>query len=165
MEEQIEFDVKMKTKDMYQFLLYHTYGRISGWFGVLLSVISIIMLVTGFDTYDDAGKMVLVVIALAFTVVNPLMLLSKAMQQVANNPTYKKPLHYAVTNEGITISQDEQSQTMSWENIKKVKQFSNVLIVYTSKVHAFVFPLDQLTGCGDALKKCIDIHYAGKEGK
>lgn len=158
MDKQIEFDINMRTKDMYKFLLCHTYSSFGGWFGVMLSVIAIILLVTGFDSYDDAGKMILLVIALAFTVLNPLMLLSKAKQQVLTNAAYKKPLHYTFTEEGISVSQEEQAETMPWERLKKTKQFGGVFIVYTSKVHAFIFPLDQLGEVSDAVKECVASH-------
>lgn len=159
MEKQIEFDVNMKTGIMYKFLLCHTYSGFGGWFGVILSLIAIFLLVTSYDSYDDAGKLILVVIALAFTVLNPLMLLSKAKQQVISNAVYKKPLHYTLTEDGIVISQEEQSETMPWDRIQKIRQFSGVLIVYTSKVHAFIFPLNQMGEQADAVKEYINRHY------
>lgn len=158
MDKQIEFDIKMRTKDIYKFLLYHTYSGFGGWFGVILSVIALVLLITDFNSYDDAGKMVLIVIALAFTVVNPIMLLSKAKQQVLTNAVYKKPLHYTFTEEGIQVSQEEQAETMPWDRLQKAKQFGGVLIVYTSKVHAFIFPLDQVGELSDAVTGCIDSH-------
>ena len=161
MDRQIEFDIKMRTKDIYKFLLCHTYSGFGGWFGVILSVIAFVLLVTDFDRYDDAGKMVLIVIALAFTVVNPFMLLSKAKQQILTNAVYKKPLHYAFTGEGIKVSQEEQEEIMPWDRLQKTKQFGGVLIVYTSKVHAFIFPLDQIGELSDAVTECIASHLNG----
>lgn len=158
MDRQIEFDVKMRTRDIYKFLLCHTYSGFGGWFGVILSVIAIVLLVTDFNSYDDAGKMVLIMIALAFTVVNPIMLLSKAKQQVLTNAVYKKPLHYAFTEDGIKVSQEEQEETMSWDRLQKTRQFSGVFIVYTSRVHAFIFPLDQLGELADAVTNCVAAH-------
>lgn len=158
MDRQIEFDIKMRTKDIYKFLLCHTYSGFGGWFGVILSMIAIILLVTDFNRYDDAGKMVLIMIALAFTIVNPLMLLSKAKQQVLTNAVYKKPLHYTFTEEGIEVSQEGQAETMPWGGLQKKKQFSGVLIVYTSKVHAFIFPLDQIGELSDVVTECIASH-------
>lgn len=158
MDNKIEFDIKMRTKDMYKFLLCHTYSSFSGWFGVILSLIALGLLVMDFDGYDDAAKLVLIMIALAFTVLNPLMLLSTAKRQVLTNAVYKKPLHYTLTEEGIAVSQDDQEETMLWDRIRKVKQFGGVYIVYTSKVHAFIFPLDQLGEVGDKVKTCVASH-------
>lgn len=155
MDNKIEFDIKMRTKDMYKFLLCHTYTSFSGWFGVILSLVAFALLVTDFNGHDDTEKLVLIMIALAFTVFNPLMLLSTAKRQVVSNAVYKEPLHYAFTDEGIVVSQKDQEETMPWDKIRKVKQFSGVYIVYTSKVHAFIFPLDQLGETGDDVKSCI----------
>ena len=151
--EQLKFQVKMKVKDMYRFLLYHTYSHVSGWFGVVLSLIAIYMLVTQYDTLDDMGKMILFVIGLLFTVVNPLMLLSKAQQQIAGNPVYRKPLCYMLDDTGIQISQDDQEQSMSWEQVIAVKRFWGEVMVYTSKKHAFVFPVSQM---GEDASRIID---------
>ncbi len=164
MDRQIEFDVKMRTKDLYKFLICHTYSGLHGWFGVFLSVIAIFLLVTSYDSYDDAGKMILIVIALAFTVVNPLMLLSKAKQQILTNPAYKAPLHYMLTEEGIAVSQGEESQEVAWNMLTRQRKFGGVLMVYTSKVHAFIFPLDQVGEDAQAVEQCISEHLHTAKG-
>lgn len=161
MEQQLEFDVKMKTMDMYKFLIYHTYSRFSGWFGVILSIVAIFMLVTGYDTLDDAGKLVLFVIGLLFTVVNPIMLLSKAQQQIVGNAVYKKPLHYVLSEAGITVSQEEQEETMPWEQVRRMKQFRGELFVYTSKIHAFIFPFSQMGEAASEITEYIAAHCSG----
>ncbi len=162
MEQSIEFDVKMKTKDMYQFLLYHTYSRFSGWFGVFLSLGAIFLLVKNFDMYDDQRRLILFVIGLLFTVVNPIMLLSKAYQQVKLNPVYKKPLHYAISDIGITIAQEEQEQTMEWEQMYKYHEFCGSIYVFTSRIHAFVFPASQMGEQKDSIKRFLAEHFQEK---
>ncbi len=159
MEQTIEFDVKMKVKDMYQFLLYHTYSRFSGWFGVILSLWAIVMLVMNYETYDDQRKLILFVIGLLFTIVNPIMLLSKAHQQVVLNPVYKKPLHYKISDAGITIAQEDQEQTMEWNQMYQYHEFCGSIFVYTSKIHAFIFPAKQMGEQKGAIKQCLMEHF------
>ncbi len=162
MEQQLTFDVKMKTMDMYKFLIYHTYSRFSGWFGILLSIGAIIMLVTEYDTLDDGGRLILIIIGLLFTIVNPIMLLSRAQQQIAGNAVYRNLLHYTLSEEGITVSQEEQSETMPWEQVCKVRQFRGEMIVYTSRIHAFIFPVEQMGENAAGITAYIEEHSKPK---
>ena len=59
------------------------------------------------------------------------------------------------------MSQEEQEEIMPWDRLQKTKQFGGVLIVYTSKVHAFIFPLDQIGELSDAVTECIASHLNG----
>ena len=88
--------------------------------------------------------MAYIVVACAFTIINPALLAFKAWRQLKLSTSHKKPLQYTIDDQGITISQDELSQTMQWNMICRILMTQKILAVYTSSVHAFVIPLSEL---------------------
>lgn len=139
-ENEITFSVKMTVKQVFRFNIYHTYHNSSGRVGLLLSLLALANLVISFDTLTDQGKTIMTIIGLWFTVLEPLMIHSRAKKQVKRTKSYEKPLEYTIGAEGITVSQGEERQTMEWARIRKVVKTSSQILVYSSRVHAFIFP-------------------------
>ena len=82
---------------MIDFVMHHTYSSISGWFGVILSVAALIYLAVGFNQYDNFMKLMLIFIGVLFTIINPLMLRSKAKKQVTSNKSFETPIDNTMT--------------------------------------------------------------------
>lgn len=140
----LKFTVKMESKDMVNFVLYHTYSNISGWIGVVISIVAIILLIARFYTYENSTRIVLLIVGLLFTVVNPLMLCYKAQKQVKSNAMFHIPVEYTMTDEFLAIEQGHEQLEVPWENIRLVKDTGRSLIVYVTKIRAFVWPKKQL---------------------
>ena len=83
---EIRINVRIGTMDLFSFMLYHTYTNLSGLFGLGLSLLSFAMLIGGFAAGDTVKTIILLVLGLLFTVVNPMMLFVKSKQQAMNNP-------------------------------------------------------------------------------
>ncbi len=162
MKEEITFDVNMKAKYMYRFMLYHNYTTFGSLFGVLLSLFAMILLITTFKEQTDMGKGILLFISLLWTIINPIMLRARAKRQVLMNSSYKKALTYTISGEGITVSQDENSESIEWDKIIKVVLTKNQLLVYSSKIHAFIFPLQEI---GDKLDDVTSIVVNSVKGR
>ena len=110
---EIEFDVKMTSGDLYDYMLHHTYGSMSGLIG---AVAGALMVVAGFS-----GAGVLCIIAgIVILLYLPVTLFLKSKQQFLANPVFKQPLHYKLTEEGIEVSQGEEVQSQKWEDMYKV---------------------------------------------
>ena len=56
------------------------------------------------------------------------------------NPVFQNPLHYVVDEEGITVSQGPVKEAVKWDDIYKAISTTKSIIVYTSKVNAWIFP-------------------------
>ncbi|MGN0436989.1 MAG: YcxB family protein [Lachnospiraceae bacterium] len=134
------FSVNMTPKEVFRFSLHHSYFKLSGMIGVLLSVMALIMLLVNFAELGDQNKAVLLIVALWFTVLEPLTIYTRAKSQAKRNPVYKKPLTYTLDSEGITVSQDEQSQSINWNQLMKIVETRTQYLVYSNKVNAFIFP-------------------------
>ena len=57
---------------------------------------------------------------------------------------FQKPLHYRMSEEGLEISAGEEKQLVPWESITKASSTGKTILLYTSKVNAFLFPKREL---------------------
>lgn len=156
--EDISFSVQMTQKELFRFTVYHNYHKISGLIGVALSLIALFILITAFGELNDRDKTVLTLVAVWFIIFEPFSLMQRAKSQIIRNKTYQKPLNYCVSAEGITVSQEEESQTLPWENIKKIVETKSQYLVYSSNIHAFIFPKSAL-GEDSVLAKQLMLQY------
>lgn len=143
---EIEFDVKLTGKELYAFSMRHTYAGISGIFGLLISLGSWIICALKFSTLDTAARIALIIIGCLFTIVQPVMLYSKARAQIRQNKNINASLHYCLTEEGIFVSQGEQEVFVKWYEIRRKVIASKAVYLYMSPVRAFIFPEEQ---CGE----------------
>ncbi len=144
---EIEFDVNMNSNILYDYMLHHTYNSFSGIIG---SAVGALFLVAAY-----MNRQVIFLIAGAVILIyQPWSLFLKSKQQMLNNPAFKKPLHYKLTEEGIEVSQDDQIQNQKWEDMHKAVSTSNSIIVYTSRVNACIFPKKDI---GEDKYKVIEI--------
>lgn len=80
----MEFDVKVTTGVLYDYLLYHTYTSLSGMLGTLVGVFLIMAFFsTKYVIYLIAG-----VVLIAYL---PGALFLRAMRQIQNTPAFKNP--------------------------------------------------------------------------
>lgn len=155
---ELEFDVKMTPKAMYDYLLRHTYSGMSGIVGTVMGVFFIMAFMsTKYPIYLIAG--IVIILYLPFT------LWVKAAQQIQANPAFKKPLHYKMTDEGIEVSQEESSQQQRWEDCVKAISTGNSIILYTSKTTASIFPKSDLGEKKEALIAMISTHMPPEKVK
>ena len=155
---ELEFDVKVTSSALYDYLLYHTYTGLSGMLGTLVGVFLIIAFVSmRYFIYLIAG-----VVLIAYM---PCSLFLKAKQQVVNNPVFKEPLHYKMTDEGVSVSQGESEEMQSWESCVKAVSTAKSVILYTSRTTASIFPKRDLGDKKEALIQMISTHMPPKKVK
>lgn len=130
---EVEFDVQMDSGILYDYMLHHTFNSFSGLIG---SVVGALFLVTAYMN----RQVIFLIAGLVILLYQPWSLFLKSKQQMMNNPAFKKPLHYKLTEDGIEVSQDGETQNQKWEDMHKAVSTSNSIIVYTSRVNACIFP-------------------------
>ena len=143
---EIDIDVDLDTNDLYSFMLRHTYSGISGIFGVIISLGSLVICALKYKELDRTAIAALIIIGLIFTVIQPVMLYSKAKTQVKRNKNINAKLHYKLAEEGITVTQGEQTAQVKWYQIRKKVVTANAVYLYMSPVRAFIFPKKQCGG-------------------
>ena len=148
---ELEFDVKMTPAAMYDYLMHHIYSGMSGIIGAVAGAFCImVFLANKYVIYLIAG-----VVILAYL---PISLFLRAQQQVQGTPAFKKPLHYKLTEEGISVSQDDSEEMQSWDACFKAVSTRSSIILYTSKTTASIFPKKDLGEKKDALIQIISTH-------
>lgn len=144
--------VKMTYKALYSYILNTNYRSLSGVIGIIISLMSLVVLILRFDAMSTQRRILFLVLALAFTVINPLLLAFKAFRQYKLSPSYRKPLEYEFSDDGIKVAQGELSQVIKWSDICRILMTKSILAIYTGRMNAFVIPLSKL---GDDKGKII----------
>ncbi|MBE5940599.1 MAG: YcxB family protein [Lachnospiraceae bacterium] len=153
---EVKIEAKLTQKEMFSFLMKHSYSSFGGFVGVLLSICAFI----GFFTYlpnpniQVAYKLVLLLTGLLFTVIQPLMLYQKAGKQIKKNTSFANAITYVFNERLIEVSQDEAKISFEWNEITKVTTTKKLVIIYLGKVRAFVLPKSAI---GDRLNDLEDL--------
>lgn len=154
----LELDVKIESKDLYDYMLRHSYNSPSGilgsCFGALLVVLAVL---TGQWMYLVFG-----IIMLAYL---PWTLFLRSKKQALTNAGFQKPLHYVLDDTGVTISQGEESVQYLWEEMVKAVSTGRSIILYTSPVNATLFPRRELGDKMVAVIEMISTHMPANKVK
>lgn len=141
---EIQFDTKVGKKDLYHFLMRHFYTSFSGIFGLVLSFVALIVFILSIGKREPFQLLILIVMASLFTIVQPLQMMQKASSQIKRNPVFQKPLHYVVNTQGISVSQNGESSTIEWKEIRKILETKKAFLVYMTSLNASVIPMEQI---------------------
>lgn len=163
MEKKFELDIKITTKDLFSFMIHHTNTSFSGIFGLILSIGAFVLLFTGYAQGNDMGNLVLLFLGLCFTVINPVMMYKKAMEQVKNNPLYRDPLHYVLDETGVSLVKNDRTESIEWGRILKFKKTSRVFALYTTGVHAVILPTEGFKEQKEEVEAFIQSKVKGKK--
>lgn len=142
-----EFDVNMKTSILYDYSLYHTYRGISGILGTVVGMLLIL-------NYLQNHQILYLIFGIIVVAYLPVGLLLNAKKQMTMVETYKSPLHYKLSEEGIEVSQGDVVQVMPWTGILKAVSTQKSIILYTGRNIAVIFPRADL---GDNLQDALKI--------
>lgn len=144
MEQKLSFEVKLTAKDLWKFSMYHSNKGMLGIFNLIFSAAAVFLLITTWGANTAVYRALLLICALMFTVWQPFLLYLKAAKQ-AKTPVIQNPMTLSFASEGVVVSQGEESLELTWENIGRVENVRDMLIVYMDKVHAYLLP-DSVTG-------------------
>lgn len=144
--------INMNFPALYSYVMNNNYRSFAGVLGITISVVSLIITFTLWDSLGNGQRVMFILLGLTFTVLNPISLAFKTYKQLKLSPSYKKPLEYTFKDDGITIAQGELSQDIEWRNICRVMMSNKMIAIYTGRMYAFVIPLSEL---GDDKAKII----------
>ena len=144
----VECDVKIGAADLYDYNLKYTYGKI---INIIAEIVGLAAIVYGVYTANYP----LAVIGFMVVVYLPVTLWIRSAQTAALLPAFKKPLHYLLDENGLTVSQGDETQTVSWDNCLKAVSTSRSILLFTSKTSATIFPRAQLGDKTTLVIQCI----------
>lgn len=129
---EVEFDVKINAGVLYDYMLHHTYTGSAGILGSAVGALGVVaFFMNGYPLYLILGVIILFY--------QPVSLYMRAKRQ-ALQPVFKEPLHYKMTEEGVTVSQGETEQFQAWDDMFRAVSTGRSIILYTSRVNASIFP-------------------------
>ena len=155
---EVEFDVKMEAGILYDYMMRHTFSSFIGMMGTVVGALLLIV----FFAERQALFLIAAVVVLAY---QPWSLFLRSRQQMVNNPAFKKPLHYKLTEDGIEVSQDGAVDSQKWEDMYKAVSTGSSIIVYTSRVNACIFPKKDMGESKYKVIEMISTHMPPKKVK
>lgn len=140
----IEFDITLTSKDMYRFNMYQTYSGFHGWFSVAVSIFAFIAAGLTYGKVEFTYTLLYIAFGIIFLLYLPVTLYIRSGHSPAASRILGKPLHYAVDEEGIGVSQGEENAKLPWEQIYKMVATKHNVLVYSNRINAYVIPREQL---------------------
>lgn len=140
----IEFDITLTPKDMYRFNMYQTYSGFHGWFSVIVSIFIFVIAGTTYGDIESTYTILYVVFGIVFLVYPPVSLNIRSKHALASSEVLRNTLHYAVSENGFTVSQGEASAELPWTQIYKMVATKCNVLVYSNRTNAYVIPREQL---------------------
>lgn len=144
-EESIEIDVQLDKGTLNRFLLRNNFLRTGGVVGVLISAAAIVCLAVFWNYFVIAQKVVLLFLALMFTVIQPVTLLMKGWEQLKKG-AFREPFHYTFTPEGIEVINIAGTANVEWEQIRRVVVTKDAMYIYMTAVSALIISRKECDG-------------------
>lgn len=154
----VKFDVKMTKKAMYNFMLHTSYTSLSGIAGTIFGLITLVLGVRNLTAGEGSTAMTFFLFAFIFLIGNPINLKIRSNEQVLKSPMFREPITYEMTEEGVKISQGDQSTVNAWSDFQKAVSTGTSIILYVTKVRALIFPREELDEQYPAVVKMISTH-------
>ena len=156
-EKEIEFEVKMNSSVLFDYLINHAYSGASGILGTCMGTVGILLFVK-----MGMQAILYLIFGIIIILYLPITLWLKSKQLMVLNESFKSPLAYTVNADGITVSQGDEKQSIEWDKCIKAVSTKQSIVLYTGKNNASVFPRKQL---GEQLPVLISVISAYMDPK
>ena len=161
----VTVDVKMTRNAMFDFKLYTSYTSLNGILGVAIGGVCAFLGIQDMIAGNMTGAAPLMLIAIFFLIGTPIGMWTRSAEQVLKTPMFQKPITYEFGEEGVRISQDDQSVLNEWINFYKAVSTSKSIILYVTKSRALIFPRESLGEQYAAVVQMISTHMPAKKVK
>ena len=139
-----EFEITITDKDMYRFNLYHAYHGFQGILATMVGIWVLIMAVVTFGKVSFTYTVLYAVFGAVFLVYVPGSLYLRSKSQIASSDVLKQALRYRIDDAGVHVSQGEQTAGLEWKQIYKIVSTKSNLLIYSSRVNAYVIPREAI---------------------
>lgn len=135
--------VQLTKELLFDFLLYHTYSKASGFLVNMLGMgVIVVGAVMQFMGRVEFYQFVLYVVAgVLFLIYTPLLLKVRAKKQMELNPEYRDPKEYRFSEEdGVVVVQNGRETKYDWSMIQRTVTTPKNIGIYYEKERAFIIP-------------------------
>ena len=150
----IEFDIKLESKDMYRFNMYQMYSGFHGIFSIVIAVLAFAMAVMTYGEVTMTYTLIYSLFGVLFLIYMPVTLWMRSKHSLAASEVLKNTLHYQMDEEGVHVSQGEDSALLPWNQIYRMTATKHNVLIYSSRTVAYVVPKSQI---GDAYSKMAEL--------
>lgn len=154
----IVFDVNLTERDMYRFSLYHNYTGFQGIFSILIAILSFAAAVVTRGEVDMVYTILYVLFGILLLVYVPLSLRLAVKRRFRMSQQYQNTLSYTIDETGITVTQNDESAALLWEQVYKITATKHNVLIYSSRINAYVIPREALGGKYADLKELAKRH-------
>lgn len=140
----LKFDITLTAEDMYRFNMYQTYSGFHGWFSIAFSILIFVVAGVTRGKIEAAYTALYIVFGIVFLVYPPVSLYLRSKRTLAMSEVLRGTLHYEVDEEGLHVSRKEESALLPWEQVYKMVATKHNVLVYSSRINAYVIPRAQL---------------------
>lgn len=159
-----KFEIKMTNQDMYNFLMYHSYHGFTGIFSIVAGIVLLGYFFWCMGTGRDSSFLY-PLFGILFLVYQPWTLFISSAKQVTSNPVFQKPIVYEISENGITVSQDGETNEIGWDGVCRIREDKRSIFVYTGAKNACIWPKKQLGNQITEVKKILNVCGTSGDGK
>lgn len=150
----VTLDIKLDAKDLFKFNMMQAYRGMQGSLSIILPILVFAYAVTSYGTVSIGSTLVYIGLGIMFLVYVPVSLWLRVNKTVKDeNNALSKSIHYEFEEETIRVSVGEESVEFKWKNIFQMKTSGNLILLYTNRINAYIFPLAQVGDNYEALSK------------
>ncbi len=139
--------VKMTARDLFDFSMYNSYSGFTGLFNIVFTAgaVAILAVTWNWPTVSVYQRILLVLCALMFTVVQPVLLMQKSKKQAASTG-FSLPITLTLSDEKFAVEQGGVTGDMEWGQIWKVICIKSLYIIKVGPVRAYLIPKRSVEG-------------------
>lgn len=134
--------VQLTEDTLYDFILFHTYSRFSGFItnilGLAVAFMGIILYVTKNADFSEVSFYI--VAAAAFLCFTPLRIKCNARRLMKRDSTFCKASDYCFCQEGIWKEQGGKRMLYEWDGIQKIVATPKTIGIYCTTDDALIVP-------------------------
>ena len=150
----VVLDIKLDAKDLFRFNMMQAYRGMQGSLSIILPILIFAYAVTSYGSVSIGSTLVYIGLGIMFLVYVPVSLWLRVNKTVKDeNNALSKSIHYEFEEESSRVSVGEESVEFKWENIFQMKTSGNLLLLYTNRINAYIFPLEQVGNQYESLSK------------
>ena len=156
---------------MYRFNLYHTYTSLNGIITFVLAACVCAFAYIKRDSLDTMYMILYIGLALVLVFYTPITLYFKTKRAVLGSEVLSSELTYTLDETGISVKSpvSNEDSKLEYSQIYAIRQSKHNVLVYSTRVNAFVLPLEAIGDKYEAfaaiLRERVDDHKLPKQIK
>ena len=135
----IKIDMQLNAKDIWLFSMYHSNRGFLLIFNVLFTIVMYYYMITSWNKIDTPRKIMFVLLANMFLIIQPAMLYLKSAKQ-ARSEAIRAGLSLEMYDEGIVVSSKGESIDFKWESGFRSRIVPGIIIIYVDAVRGYLLP-------------------------